>query len=55
MLYDPKIILKKIDISQEEKDNLVQEIRKEFPNDDLLFELHLFRAVEYLLEQKVEK
>ena len=34
-------------MSEEEKEKLVQEIREEFPQDEMLFELHLFRAVQY--------
>ena len=37
------------------KKNLVKEVREEFPQDDMLFELHLFRAINYLKKLKAEK
>ena len=55
MLYDPKILLNNLNISDKEKENLVQEIKEEFPNDELLFELHLFRAIQHLKKQLDQK
>lgn len=52
MLYDIKILLKELDLSKKEKEKLVDEVRNEFPQDDMLFELHLFRAVKFLKSRK---
>ncbi len=52
MLYDIKNLLKDLDLSNKEKEKLVKEVRKEFPHDDMLFELHLFRAVKFLKSRK---
>ena len=48
MLYDPKILLEELDLTKEEKEKIIQEVKKEFPNDEMLFELHIFRIVQYL-------
>ena len=48
MLYDINVLLEKLEISDKEKEELVKEVRAEFPEDDMLFELHLFRAINYL-------
>jgi hypothetical protein len=55
MLYDKDILLKELDISDEEKDKLIQDLKNEFPHDEMLLELHLFRAVQYLKKQKIAK
>ena len=52
MLYNPEILMNELDLSKEEKEKLIEEVRKEFPNDEMLFELHIFRIVQYLKEQK---
>ena len=52
MLYDKDILLKELDMSDEEKDKLIQDLKIEFPHDDMLFELHLFRAVQYLKKKQ---
>jgi hypothetical protein len=53
MLYDIKILMEELDMSEEEKEKLVQEVRNEFPDDDMLFELHFFRLVKYLNSRKL--
>ena len=53
MLYDEEILLKDLDITEEEKKKIIQDLKKEFPNDDMLFELHLFRIVQYLKKRKI--
>jgi len=55
ILYDIEALLEELDISEKEKKDLVKEAREEFPNDDMLFELHLFRAINYLKKLKAEK
>ena len=53
MLYYVEMLLKDLDITDEEKKKIIQDLKKEFPNDDMLFELHLFRIVQYLKKRKV--
>lgn len=48
MLYDIEILLKQLNLTDKEKEDLVREIRDEFPQDDMLFELHLFRVIQFL-------
>ncbi len=52
MLYDIEILLKELNLSDEEKEKIIREVRMEFPDDEMLFELHLFRTVQYLKKQK---
>ena len=55
MLYDIEMLLKDLDMSKKEKEELLKELREEFPEDDMLFELHLFRAVQYFKKLKTKK
>ena len=48
MLYDAEILLRELDITDKEKKKIIQDLKIEFPNDDMLFELHLFCIVQYL-------
>jgi len=48
VLYDIEILLKQLNLTDKEKEDLVREIRDEFPQDDMLFELHLFRVIQFL-------
>jgi len=52
MLYDIEILLKELNLSDEKKEKIIREVRMEFPDDEMLFELHLFRTVQYLKKQK---
>ena len=52
MLYDIEILLENLDLTNKEKEDLISELRNEFPQDDMLFELHLFRAVQFLKNKK---
>lgn len=45
--------MEELNMSEEEKEKLVQEVRKEFPDDDMLFELHIFRLVKYMNSRKL--
>ena len=54
MLYDTKILLEQLNLSDKEKDKLIKDLKMEFPYDDMLFELHLFRIVQYLNNRKIE-
>ncbi|MHA1284975.1 MAG: hypothetical protein ACTSQP_20925 [Promethearchaeota archaeon] len=48
MLYDIKKLFKELNLTDKEKENLIKEVRAEFPNDDMLFELHLYRMIQFL-------
>lgn len=50
MLYNVEELLSKVEMTAKEKEKLIQEIKDEFPNDEMLFELHLYRAVKYFTE-----
>ena len=52
MLYDIDILLKDLDLTNEEKAKLIKELKEEFPQDEMLFELHLFRMVKFLKKAK---
>jgi hypothetical protein len=55
VLYDINALLEELEISDKEKEDLVKEVRAEFPEDEMLFELHLFRAINYLKKLKAQK
>ena len=40
-----KKVIKKISISKKELQKLEKEIKQEFPNDRMMYELHLLRAL----------
>jgi len=55
MLYDIENIMKEAQLSEKEKNKIITELNEEFPQDEMLFELHLFRIVQYLKKQKMKK
>ena len=55
MLYDINALLEELEISDKEKEELIKEVRAEFPEDEMLFELHLFQAINYLKKLKTQK
>ena len=55
MLYDIEELLKGLKITEEEKKKIIREIKEEFPNDEMLYELHLFRMVQFLKKIKIDK
>ncbi len=55
MLYDIEMLLKDLELSKEQKEDLIKELKEEFPQDEMLFELHLYRAVQYLKKLKTKK
>lgn len=55
MLYNVEELLSKVEMTAKEKEKLIQEIKDEFPNDEMLFELHLYRAVKYFAEIQGKK
>jgi len=52
MLYDIKSLLKEVNISDKEKEELIKEIRAEFPQDEMLFELHVYRAIQHIKKRE---
>jgi len=52
MLYNIKNLLEELNLTKKEKEKVIQELRDEFPQDEMLFELHLYRAVQFLKKQK---
>lgn len=42
-------------LTSEEIESISQEIRKEFPNDEMMFELHMIRALREASESKRAK
>jgi len=52
MLYNIENLLEELNLTKKEKEDLIQELRDEFPQDEMLFELHLYRAVQFLKKQK---
>jgi tRNA-binding EMAP/Myf-like protein len=55
MLYDIENLLKEAKLSEKEKTKIIAELKEEFPQDEMLFELHLFRIVQYLKKQKMKE
>ena len=52
MLYDIEELLKEVNLSDKEKEEIIKDIKDEFPQDEMLFELHLFRVIQFLKKQK---
>jgi len=55
MLYYIENIMNEAQLSEKEKNKIITELNEEFPQDEMLFELHLFRMVQYLKKQKMKK
>lgn len=55
MLYNIENLLKDLELTDKEKEDLLKELRNEFPRDEMLFELHLYRVVKYLKKHKSQK
>lgn len=53
IIFDTKIISEKLNIPKDELEAIQQSIREEFPDDEMMYELHLVRALKSL--QKREK
>lgn len=49
-MLDIERILRKKGLTQQQIDLLKAEVRREFPNDDMMYELHLIRLVHSLME-----
>ncbi len=48
MLVDIETIFKKVKLTEKEKSQLIKEVRAEFPDDAMMFELHRIRAINRL-------
>lgn len=55
MLYDIENLIKEAKLSEKEKNKIIAEVKEEFPQDEMLFELHIFRILQHLKKQKVKK
>lgn len=54
-IFIPEKIAKKMGVSSEKLRRLKQSVRKEFPHDDLMYELHLLRALKSIRRKKLPK
>lgn len=54
-MYNINGLLEDLKLSKEEKEKLILEVRDEFPDDEMLFELHLYRTVQYLKKKPKDK
>lgn len=55
MIYDRDALLDELNIPKIEKQKIIEDLKKEFPNDEMLFELHLFRTVRFMKNRKIPK
>jgi len=44
-MFDIKKAIKNAHLSEKEGNRIKEEVRKEFPNDEMMYELHVIRAV----------
>ncbi len=44
-LFDLEKVIRESSLSQEEIEQIKQEVREEFPNDEMMWELHVIRAI----------
>ena len=50
-IFDYEALSRQYEVQPEVLEQLVKEVREEFPDDELLFELHVIRALEWLHSQ----
>ncbi|MHA1148474.1 MAG: hypothetical protein ACTSR8_09525 [Promethearchaeota archaeon] len=55
MLYDVENLMNEANLSEKERTETINELKKEFPQDEMLYELHLFRIIQYLKKKKTKK
>lgn len=55
MLYNIENLMNEAQLSEKERNEIINELREEFPQDEMLIELHLFRRIQYLKKQKMKK
>ncbi len=53
MLFDIENLFKKVKLSEKEKTQLIKEVKAEFPDDEMMFELHLMRAINHLEKEEI--
>lgn len=51
-MFDYEALAIQYGINQKDLDRLVDEVRKEFPDDEMMFELHVVRVLEWMNERK---
>ena len=51
-MFDYESLARQYHIGQEALTQLEKEVREEFPFDEMLFELHMIRALDWLHDQK---
>ncbi|MHA1380087.1 MAG: hypothetical protein ACTSRG_17075 [Candidatus Helarchaeota archaeon] len=54
-IFDINKKCKKLGISESTLEKIINEVREEFPNDEMMFELHVIRALMTYSNQKKEK
>ncbi len=59
MLFDIENLFKKVKLTEKEKSQLIKEVKAVFPDDEMMFELHLMRVINHLekretIQAKVE-
>jgi hypothetical protein len=50
-MFDYESLANKYNISHEDLTRLTKEVRQEFPHDEMMFELHMIRALRNLNKQ----
>ena len=45
MMYDVETAFKKSGLSSKEIERIKQQVQKDFPNDDMMYELHIIRIL----------
>lgn len=50
-MFDYEALAKEYNIGQEALLQLEKEVRQDFPDDEMMFELHMIRALEWLHKQ----
>ncbi|MHA1196356.1 MAG: hypothetical protein ACTSSM_09700, partial [Promethearchaeota archaeon] len=52
MIWNVEKLLEGLNLSKEEKEKIIKEVKNEFLNDEMLFELHVYRIVEYIKRKR---
>ncbi len=55
IIFDTKRLIKELGISQEEYKELEKTVKKEFPQDEMMFQLHLLRALKSISHKKAKE
>ncbi len=53
MLYNIERLMKEANLNEKEKIKVITELKEEFPQDEMLFELHLFRILQHMKKEKL--